>query len=383
MFFVHLMALGIYGLLVGAWELRRIRDRGAGLGTLLRGWAVDGMQFLPAAILFFAALPPRVADPEWEWGEPIVRLRGLWSPVLYDFGMMDLLLPVFVAVAGLLVFVLRWVRPAPGMVLPLLLLTAAALLVPYWSYGRFGGVWGLDVRLWVALSFFAVAGLRFCGPRKAGGILAAVALGLFAARVYHIVDHWRVYDRQIAEYREAALIIEPGSRILQSQERALPVAGAPGAFRDIYFHFTNFSVIDRSVFLPTFFTDPAKQPVVAAPGLAEIDTPVGFPIRPGELRAWADPALFDWFEGDDDVGDQRRYGFMWQDRFDYVVFVHDGSGGNPVPEILEPAAEGSYFTVFRVRKGTCTGDYPGSCAVLRREGQDWSLTLPRPADRAD
>jgi len=379
MFFVHLMALGIYALLVGAWELRRIR-RGVGIGTLLRGWAVDGLQFLPAAVLFLAALPPRVAAPEWEWGDPIVRLRGLWSPMLYNFGMVDLLLPVFVVAAGLLLFARRWVRPAPGMAVPLLFLTVAALLVPYWSYGRFGGVWGLDVRLWVALSFFAVAGLRFCGPRRAGGILAAVALGLFAARIYHIADHWRVYDRQIAEYREAASVIAPGSRILQSQEKGLPVAGEPGAFRDIYYHFTNFSVIDRSVFLPTFFTDPAKQPVVAAPWLAEIDTPVGLPIRPGELRAWADPALFDWFEGDDDVGDQRRYGYMWQDRFDYIVFLHDGSGGNPVPEILDAAAQGSFFTVFRVRHGTCTGDYPGTCAMLRSGGRDWSLTPPRPAD---
>lgn len=382
MFFVHLMALGIYAMLVGAWELRQIRRGGPGIGTLLRGWAVDAMQFLPAAILFFAALPPRAADPEWQWGEPIVRLRGLWSPVLFDFGMVDLLLPVFVLAAGLLAFARRWVRPAPGMGPPLLFLAAAALLVPYWSYGRFGGVWGLDVRLWVALSFFAVAGLRFCGPRRAGGILAAVALGLFAARIYHVADHWRIYDRQIAEYREAASVIAPGARILQVQEGMLPVGGAPGAFRDLYYHFTNFSVIDRSVFLPTFFTDPTKQPIVAAPELAEIDTPVGRPIRPGELRAWAEPALFDWFEGDDDVGDQRRYGYMWQDRFDYVVLVHDGSGGNPVPEILEPAAKGSYFTVFRVRPGTCTGDYPGTCAVLRSRGQDWFLTQSRPAERA-
>ena len=39
--------------------------------------------------------------------------------------------------------------------------------------------------------------------------LTAVALGLFAARIYYIVDHWRVYDRQIAEYREA-LRLRPG-----------------------------------------------------------------------------------------------------------------------------------------------------------------------------
>ncbi len=380
LFFVHLMALGIYGLLVGAWALGRIRRDRLEVWPLIRGWTVDGLQFLPAAVLLLAALPPRVANPEWVWGGPIVRLRGMWSPVLTNLGMMDLLFAGFVVFAGLLLAIRRWARPADGMGLPLLLLTAAALAVPYWTYGRFGGVWGLDVRLWVALSFVAVAGTGFHGPQNAGRMFAAVMIGLFVVRVYQIADHWRIYDRQIAEYRVAATAITPGARILQVQAETLPVAGEPGAFRDIYYHFTNYSVIDRSVFLPTLFTDSTKQPIVAAPELAEIDTPVGLPIRPGELRAWADPAVFDWFEGDDEVGDQRRYGYMWQDRFEFVVYVHGGAGANPAPGVLESVAEGSYFSIFRVRHGTCTGDYPGTCAVLRAAGKDWSLPAAEPSE---
>jgi len=373
LFFVHLMALGIYALLVGVWELARFRRAGVAPVRLIRRWAVDGLQFAPAAILFLIALPPRVADPEWVWGGPVVRLRGIWSPVLTDLGAVDLLIGVFVAGAGLLIAFRRWARPAEGMALPLLFLSAAALVAPYWTYGRFGGVWGLDVRLWVALSFVAVAGTEFRGPRKAGSMLAAVMLGLFVVRIYQIAGDWRVYDRQIAEYRAAATVITPGSKILQAQEMTLPVAGEPGAFRDIYYHFTNYSVIDRSVFLPTLFTDPTKQPVVAAPALAEIDTPVGWPIRPGELRAWADPSVFDWFDGEDDVGDQRRYGYMWQDRFDFLVYLHDGSADNPAPNLLELVARGSYFSIFQVRHGTCTGDYPRTCAALRAGGKDWRL----------
>lgn len=373
LFVVHLMTLGIYGLLVGAWELGHIRRGGTEPRRLVRRWAMDGLQFVPAAILFLIALPPRAAEPEWVWGEPIVRLRGMWSPVLTNFGPVDLLFALFVVAAGLLMLFRRWARPARGMALPLLLLAAAALLVPYWTYGRFGGVWGLDVRLWVALSFVAVAALEFHGPQNAGRMIAAVVIGLFAVRIYQIAGDWRVYDQQIAEYRTAAAVITPGARILQVQEKTLPVAGDPGAFRDIYFHFTSYSVLDRSVFLPTLFTDPTKQPVISAPELAAIDTPVGWPMRPGELRAWAEPSVFDWFDGEDDVGDQRRYGYMWQDRFDFVVYLHDGSGRNPAPGLMDRAAEGSYFTIFRVRHGTCTGDYPATCAALRAEGKDWRL----------
>jgi hypothetical protein len=203
-----------------------------------------------------------------------------------------------------------------------------------------------------------------------------MAVGLFGVRLYQITEHWWGYNAQIAEYRAAAAIFKPGERILQAQDIKMPVADESGAFRDIYFHITSFSVLDRGVFLPTLFTDPAKQPIVAAPELKEIDTPVGWPISTGGLRAWADPSVFDWFGGDIQMGDQRHYGYMWQDRFDYVVLVHGGEEENPVPELLEPVSAGSFFTIFRVLSGGCTGDYPNACERLRAAGRNWEIPTP-------
>ncbi|NIQ94763.1 MAG: hypothetical protein GWN87_11535, partial [Desulfuromonadales bacterium] len=68
--------------------------------------------------------------------------------------------------------------------------------------------------------------------------------------------------------------------------------------------------------------------------------------------------------------------FMWQDRFDYVVLLHGEKGENPVPELLEPVTEGSYFTIFRVLRGGCTGDYPHACERLRAEGRTWEIVPP-------
>ncbi|MDH5798974.1 MAG: hypothetical protein OEZ19_10445 [Paracoccaceae bacterium] len=373
LFFAHLMALGIYGLLVGAWEVGRMRDRWPDWKGLVRDWALGAAQFLPAFALFILALPPQVRDQEWTWGEPIVRARGFLSPVLTNFSAEDFISILFVVVILLVCLSMRWFRPTRGMGLPILLLGVLAFVIPHWAYGRFGGVWGLDVRMWVAFAFVASAGLRYTGPRRAGVAIAIAAAFVFGARLYQIAGDWRVYDAQIAEYRAAAAVFRPGERILQAQDAGVPVAGEPGAFRDIYYHFTNYSVLDRSVFLPTLFTDPTKQPVVAAPHLREIDTPVGLPISRGGLRAWGDPAVFDWFDGDIQVGDQRHYGYMWQDRFDYVVLLRGEDAGNPAPELLDPVSEGSYFTIYRVRHGACTGDYPGACERLRVEGRNWEI----------
>lgn len=378
MFFVHLMALGIYAIMVGAWEVGRLRERWPDWRGLARDWALGAAQFLPAFVLFLAALPPRAGAPEWDWGTPIMRARGLLSPLVTNLSAEDVFPMLFVAGVLLVCLPMRWLRPARGMTLPILMLAAVALAAPFWTYGRFGGVWGLDVRLWVAFAFLAVAGLRFTGPRAAGVIVAVAATFVFGVRLYQVTGDWRVYDAQIAEYRAAAAIFKPGERILQAQDQGAPVAGEPGAFRDIYYHFTSYSVLDRGVFLPTLFTDPVKQPIIAAPRLKEIDTPVGLPISIGGLRAWADPALFDWFDGDIQIGDQRHYGFMWQDRFDYVVLIHGGEAENPVPELLEPVSAGSFFTIFRVLRGGCTGDYPNACERQRAMGRNWEIPARNP-----
>ena len=372
LYFVHLMALGIYGGLLGMWELARAAGA-VERRRLPLVWLQGAAQFVPAAALYLATLPPAAGASEFDWGTAGLRLRGIWSPTLTDIGTVDAAVGLFV-VAVLLAGLLRgWFRLAPGTGLPLAVLFVGALVAPTWLFGRLGGVFGVDMRLWVALAFFAVAAARYAGPASLGPVLATAALLVLGARVYQIQDHWRIYDAQIREYRAAALAIAPGSRVLQVQERSLPIAGAPGYFRGLYFHLSSFSVIDRDAFVPLLFTDPAKQPLAVAPALSEIDTPVGAPMSPGGLRAWADPAVFDWFKGDIEIGDQRIYGYMWQDRFDYAVVIRHGEEENPVPEALVPLVSGSFFTIYRIRPGTCIHTYPQTCAALRANGRNWAL----------
>lgn len=365
LFFSHLMALGIYGTMIGGYEFSRAFDGPFRWREALRGWAVGATQFVVPAILLLVALPPAPEHPSHEYGGVLVKLFAMLSPML---AYRDATNPYLILlVVGVVLFGLatRRFAVAPNTGLVLLVLAVAGLAAPFTIYGRFGGVWGVDLRLFVALAFVAAAVLDFrAGSIRIAGVICAAALAVFAARIWVVGNAWSVYDRQFAEYRRAARVIEPGSVVMQAQNWFGPVAGDPQGFPYTYWYLATLSVIDRSVFLPTFYSDPLKQPVVATKRYEEIDTPGGTPVPVDRLRALADPAVFDWFRDDKGAVGERLYGYMWQDAFDYVVIVHSGEGGNPAPELMDPVAHGSFFDIYRTRPGTCTTDYPATCGSL-------------------
>lgn len=370
LFFTHLMALAIYGVVIGGYELSRAFHGGFRWRNALRGWAAGAAQFVLPAILLLVALPPAPAHPSYDYGGVLVKVFAMLSPMLAYHDATNPYLILLVATVALFGIATRRFAVAPHTGLVLLLLAGAGLVAPFTMYGRFGGVWGVDLRLFVAFAFVATAVLDFrAGSMRVAAVICAAAFAVFAARIWVVGTAWIVYDRQFAEYRQAARVIESGSTVMQAQNWFGPVAGDPQGFPYTYWYLATLSVIDRSVFLPTFYSDPLKQPVVATKRYEEIDTPGGTPVPIDRLRALADPAVFDWFRDDKGTVGERLYGYMWQDAFDYVVTVHSGDGGgNPAPELMTPVAHGSFFDIYRTRPGTCTADYPSTCRSLQRNG---------------
>ena len=368
LFFTHLMSLGIYGLFVAAHEFSRALGSRFAWRPAIRDWLIGAAQFALPAVLLIGNLPPPPENPYQDYGGIPFKIYAILSPVLAYHDAAGLIIIPLVFGTILFALLTRRFRLAPDTGLCLALLGAAGLASPFLMNGRFGGVWGLDVRIFVALAFVAIAAIDFqARGAKVAIILGFCAVSAFGARIWEIGAAWTVYDVQVAEYRAAAAVIEPGAVIMQAQNSSQPVAGDPAQFPFTYWYLATLSVIDRSVFVPTLYTDPKKQPVVAAKRFEMIDTPAGLPVAVDRLRALADPALFDLFQDDRQVIGERMYGYMWQDTFRYVVVVLPPEAGNPVPELLDPVAKGSYFTIYRVRNGGCLEDYPRTCKALRGE----------------
>ena len=348
LFFGHIFALGIYGVCVGAYELSRAWP------TLLtqwralpRRWAVVAWQFLPAAVLVLATMPDS-GQGSFIYGPFMSKVRALWSPTLTYIRPTDIgifLFVVAVCVGGLAT---RRLVLARAVRLPLVILTAIAVAMPFWIEGAWGITAFMDLRLPLVIALLLVAGLRpqkTVTPKVAFAVVCAASV-LLGARIIGISLEWRELDRQYAEFRAAVRLIEPGAAILPAQ-RTDATSGERGArFDYLYWHLPVLAVLDRAAFVPTLFTDPGKQPVRASERRAFLDTNFGAPI---EYALLVDAAY--------GIGDvQGGIGMSpfwtdWPEHYDYVLTVHFGDAENPLPDLLVPAHEGSYFTIYRIAGG--------------------------------
>jgi hypothetical protein len=351
LFFGHLFALAIYGVCVAARELWKglplLRgDRRRALGD----WAVGAWQFLPVGFITLATMP-EAGERSLSYGPFLAKVRALWSPVLTWYTPVDAALILFVLGVLVVGLVSRRLVLAPGLRLPVAVLTALTALMPFWIEGAWGSIWYADLRLPLALALLLVAGLRprAVSPKTALAVGCAAAV-LFTARIADVTADWRAVDRDFAEFRATLAGIEPGASLLPVQKRNAARDGGTQQFDEAYWNMAMLAVIDRAAFLPTLFTDPAKQPVQAAAGRAGIDTPYGWPIGFDLLTDGISGGAGDAEPAIRSAGSVRRFWTGWPDRYDYVVVTHFGARGEPLPDLLTPVHEGSFFGLYRVRR---------------------------------
>jgi hypothetical protein len=239
---------------------------------------------------------------------------------------------------------------APAMRLPLIVLGAAALAMPNWLSGS----WAADIRIPVALPFIAIAATQIDIERKWAGTFASVALVLLAMRIWTITQTWRDFDSRIAEFRAAADVIRPGSRVLVVEasipeaDRAIP--GIPTALgmqlQTAYWHVPLFAVIDRSAFIPYLFTGwTTVQPAQRNTGLFRTE---GGPLTPADLAhgKTVNPAAR--AEYSTDYLAEPPYWEDWPTTFDYVLSVDFQRQSLIELGNLEQVATGSFFQIYRV-----------------------------------
>jgi hypothetical protein len=251
-YFAHLMAFGIYGVLIVGYEIGQWRRRQGSIADL----AVAALPFLPP-LLIFIATAGAVSASRIVFGNPGRKLDLLFS-VFDNYSRPFDVACFVVAVVGLgILYGRRWARLAPEMTWSLALLGVAYLVMPSEIFTAAGA----DHRLPLALGLLLVGVSRFDPPRAAiRRTVYGAALALFLLRLGVVAVEWQAAGRVYAALLRGLDTIEPGSRVAVGfPDQAVHVDAIP------LLHLPVLAVARREAFVPTLFASAAQQPIRLTP----------------------------------------------------------------------------------------------------------------------
>ncbi len=333
LFFAHLLACGLYGVLVAchaagvAW--RRRASPAQALGELL----IAGLPFVPALAILVLSTPGS-AGGAVAYGAMLRKLDLLFSVFDNYNRPFDVTCFVLAVLALLLAFWRRWVRLEPSMAAPLGLLALVYLAMP----SQLATASGADHRIPVMLGLVLVASSRWVAPSRGERLFLIAALILFLLRLGVVGVQWQASDRVYAGLLPALDSLPQGSRLAV----AYP-ADAVNSQPTPLVHFPALAVVRRDAFVPTLFAFPTQQPLALRPGWRALRDQLsperlwsaflggGPPLDPAERAALA--------------------------RYDHVVFVGRTAFVPPAAPPLLPLFAAPRFALFAVARGSL--DAPG------------------------
>ncbi|MEW6256424.1 MAG: hypothetical protein AB1592_10740 [Pseudomonadota bacterium] len=334
LFFCHLVALGVYGIGLLAFEMARFwSGRGTPLRPRLLSFCAAGLPFLAALVLL--RFSPTLGLAGENYWAPQGKVTGVEFIINVYYDVVAFVLTGSVAIAGVWALRHRLMRTAP-MLMPLLIVGGLVYLaMPRTAFATYMA----DQRLPAALAFMVVAcvrvDLRSRLVRRAFAILLVL---LLAVRVAEVQIMWDRLTAWTQGFMQSIGKIDRGARVLVAN--ADPRGG--GAPMDLgLVHAACLAMIEKTALVTTAFTVPGKQILrVKAPYVDFVDTEDGFPPTVEQLQVSADTP----------TPDGPRYWDLWPKHFDYVYVLYTEPGApNPDPDRLALVSEGARFQLYKVK----------------------------------
>ncbi len=246
-YLLHLYALGIYGVLVGGFELDDWLTHPRPPAARLARLAALAGQFLPAAFLFLWVSPTAGAVHRFAWGgfvhqltEPLHMLDGV-TPTLDRLTLAGL-----VTLVLLLLATGRATLAAPARI-PLLLLGLLLLIMPNELFSSFGANRRIPIAL--ACTVLAATDWHRISERLRRRILLGLC-ALIALRTGATILRWREDALIYRPYLTAFRALPTGATLLAA------VPATPADTTPPLYHVDAYAVILRQVFLPSLFAAP-------------------------------------------------------------------------------------------------------------------------------
>ena len=336
LFVAHLFALGIYGLVLGLYELRRMFvgrfDAARAAATVMM---LAGPVLVPMLILYATGGAIGSTGNEWAFG-----WKPLWFALSlngYDVSLSAGTMAALLVLLGYLAVTRRlelsgtgkWI--AAGFVI-------AFIAIPF----KLFGVRMTDIRMIPAALVILPAFLSFRPAKPPGSVAGIVVSALIVMNAGYVSYVWLSYRSDYAEMKASFALLRPYSFVLVGDSRTgevpstlltdAPMSRAP-----------TLAVHYAKAFVSSLYTIAGAEPVEVRPDLAHLDVSIATesytPPSLATLRALANG---------DDV-EAPRYLRHWTRDFQYVYLV-GAHTENALPGLLDELARYRRFTLYVVRR---------------------------------
>ncbi|MER9297424.1 glucosyltransferase domain-containing protein [Mesorhizobium sp. M0621] len=338
----HLFALGLYGLVVGLYELSRWRDHiknWKDAVLLVAGTAAPTIMVGALALAFGGKVGGN--GTEWYLSAKLLGLFQVNGFSKYTSSLVTaaLIVLIYLAVKRKM---LRVSRAGCWIGLGLLCLF---ILMPF----RLADTAFVDGRVLLALVLILPAFTtieRLEGLRRS--IFVALLVGVALANSGVTIWAQLSYRSEYGALMTAFDGIAPGSRILTGLD-GYPENPPSDLLLYPMYNAATLAVVTRDALVPTLFTYPGKQPLRPRPEIASLTVPQGEPIPMSELDAYAagaSPPVI------------AAYAGHWTRDFDYLLLI-EPEGTSSRRGNLDLIATGDRFEFYRIRKPADTDRVSG------------------------
>lgn len=338
-YFCHVFAAATLLLLIGCYQLSMI-ERPTSPDRVFQRLYPCVVIALPAATAFIFLRPHGSGGPiKFNLVDTI--LDRLSSPVQFTFDQ-----PAWVLLAALVTLFAYGIWSGRislhSRMKPLLVLLAVLCFVaPEWAMGG----WGVDLRLPAVLGTLAFASAEFGFGRQWNLALAAAAVAVAGCQSAALAGNWLYYDKRFAEFRAADRMLKPGSKIVTVLD-----GDAIGLASDQpYWHMAEYAIVDRTVFTPLLFATHGQHVIELTPAISGIAARSAQEGSPPDISELDDLAAGN-SRDDPDIREVFPYLLRFQCNFDVAVMIHLAGHRSPVPDMLAPMHEGSFFSLYKIRR---------------------------------
>ncbi|HWA92677.1 MAG TPA: hypothetical protein VG889_21775 [Rhizomicrobium sp.] len=328
-YFAHLFALAVLGLLIVAYELKS------------RRFVAMAAMFAPSALAFLLLKPPGAGGEGIAFDLADTALDKIGAAIQLTYDNPSYVLLALLALLFAVGLWQRWLKVHERMVVPLALVVLAAALAPEWAMGG----WAVHMRLPAVLGALVFASSEFDLDARKRAALTVAAIAVLIGNTYMLAADWRATAAQYDAFRETARTLPAHTKLLTVLD-----GNAIGWRSDQpYWHMAEFVVPDADGFTPLLFTTPGQHVVQVNPAYRDIVARSAEQGSPPDIDELEDLAA-GRAEADEDIRNVFPYLIRFQCRYDMAVVVHLAGKKTPPPPMLELRHAGSFFDLYDVRR---------------------------------